>query len=151
MSQDIPMASHLLSSKVLGVSARKLAESMGPPLVPSLVLYTLGLPLTVTLPLVILGASIGAVIYNRTPPGQNPLQYSSALVRHYRGQTEYVWKPPDVSDGELAFGDVQDVWITRSSDFGDEAGNTNGLAADREDRDTIQSDTSAATKTTRAD
>lgn len=147
MSQDVPMASHLLSSKVLGVSARKLAESMGPPLVPSLILYTLGLPLIVTLPLVVLGASFGAIIYDRTPPGQRPLRYSGALVRHYRGRTEYIWKPPAVADGDLAAGDAQDVWITHAPNVSNEAGNTCGPVADRAGPDSLQPDASSARDT----
>jgi len=116
MSQDIPVASHLLASKVLGVSARKLAESMGPPVVPCLILYAIGLPLIVTLPLVLVGVLIGAVIYKRTPPGQRPLRFAAALVRHYRGQTHYVWKPPEENKNGLVTSSPEDIWLTISEE-----------------------------------
>ncbi|WP_436932038.1 hypothetical protein [Halosimplex halobium] len=112
MTQDIPMASHLLASKVLGVSARKLAESMGPPVVPCLILYAIGLPLIITLPLVVVGVIIGAVIYKQTPPGQQPLRFAGALLRHYRGQTHYIWKPPEEGENGLVTSSPEDVWLT---------------------------------------
>mgnify|MGYP000032400052 FL=1 len=121
MSQDIPMASHLLASKVLGVSARKLAESMGPPVVPCLILYAIGLPLIVTLPLVLVGVIVGTVIYTRTPPGQQPLRFAAAIVRHYRGQTHYVWKPSLEGKDGLVTSSPEDVWLTISTDENESA------------------------------
>jgi hypothetical protein len=112
MSQDIPVASHLLASKMFGVSARKLAESMGPPLVVPLILYTIGLPLLVTIPLVFVGFLVGLFIYSRTPPGQRPLQYAGAMARHLRGRTNYVWKPPEPAPGDLAYHEPFEAWIT---------------------------------------
>ena len=112
MSQDIPVASHLLASKMFGVSARKLAESMGPPLVVPLILYTIGLPLLVTIPLVFVGLLVGLFIYSRTPPGQRPLQYAGAMARHLRGRTNFVWKPPEPTPGDLAYHEPFEAWIT---------------------------------------
>jgi len=112
MSQDIPVASHLLSSKMFGVSARKLAESMGPPLVVPLILYTIGLPLLVTIPFVFVGFIVGLFIYIRTPPGQRPLQYAGAMARHLRGRSNYVWKPPEPAPGDLAYHEPFEAWIT---------------------------------------
>lgn len=113
MSQDVPVASNLLASKMFGVSARKLAESMGPPLVVPLILYTIGLPLLVTLPLVFVGFLVGLFIYSRTPAGQRPLQYAGAMARHLRGRTDYVWKLPEPNTDDLAYREPFEAWITR--------------------------------------
>lgn len=113
MTQGIPVASKLLDSKVMGVSARKLAESLGPPIVPVLVLYTLGVPLIVTLPAMVVGALIGAVIYHKTPPGQRPIRYASSVIRHYRGQNIYVWQRPEETEDDLGYGESENVWLTR--------------------------------------
>jgi len=112
MSQDIPVASNLLASKMFGVSVRKLAESMGPPLIVPLVLYTIGLPLLVTIPLVFAGFLVGLFIYHRTPQGQRPLQYAAAMIRHLRGQTDYVWKPSEPNKDDLAYHEPFEAWIT---------------------------------------
>jgi hypothetical protein len=112
MSQDVPVASNLLASKMFGVSARKLAESMGPPLILPLILYTIGLPLLVTLPLVFVGFLVGLFIYSRTPPGQRPLQYAAAMARHLRGRTDYVWKSPEPNTNDLAYHEPFEAWIT---------------------------------------
>lgn len=112
MSQDVPVASNLLASKMFGVSARKLAESMGPPLIVPLILYTIGLPLLVTIPLVFVGFLVGLFIYSRTPPGQRPLQYAAAMARHLRGRTDYVWKPPEPNKDDLAYHESFEAWIT---------------------------------------
>jgi hypothetical protein len=112
MSQDIPVASHLLASKMFGVSVRKLAESMGPPLIVPLILYTIGLPLLVTIPLVFVGFLVGLFIYSRTPAGQRPLQYAGAMARHLRGRTDYVWKPPKPNTDDLAYHEPFEAWIT---------------------------------------
>lgn len=113
MTQGIPVASKLLDSKVMGVSARKLAESLGPPIVPVLVLYTLGAPLIMTFPAIIVGAIIGAVIYHKTPPGQQPIRYASSVIRHYRGQNIYVWQRPAETEDDLGYGEPENVWLTR--------------------------------------
>lgn len=112
MSRDIPMASHLLASKMFGVSARRLAESMGPPLIVPIIFYAIGLPLIITAPFVILGAIVGYAIYARTPPGQRPLRYAAALARHFRGQTEYVWKPPEAGEDDIVYREPFEGWIT---------------------------------------
>ena len=112
MSKDIPMASHLLSSKVFGVSARKLAESVGPPLIVPIILYAIGLPLLITGPFVILGGVVGLVIYNRTPEGQHPIRYAAAMARHFRGRTEYLWKPPEADRHDIAYREPFEGWIT---------------------------------------
>lgn len=110
--KDISVASHLLSSKMFGVSVRKLLESMGPPLLVPIVLYAIGLPLLVTIPVVVLGLLVGAYIYTRTPPGQRPLPYAAALARHLRGRNEYVWKPPEAEKNDLAYREPFEAWIT---------------------------------------
>jgi hypothetical protein len=112
MSKDIPMASHLLASKMFGVSARKLAESMGPPLFVPIILYAIGLPLIVTAPFVVLGGIVGYGIYIKTPPGQRPLRYAAALTRHFRGRTDYVWKPPEAGEHDIAYREPFEGWIT---------------------------------------
>lgn len=106
------MASHLLSSKVFGVSARKLAESVGPPLIVPILLYAIGFPLLVTAPFVILGAFAGLVIYKRTPEGQRPIRYAAAMARHFRGRTEYLWKPPVADEHDIAHREPFEGWIT---------------------------------------
>ena len=123
MSQDIPMASHLLASKMFGVSARKLAESMGPPLIVPIILYAIGLPLLVTAPFVFIGATVGLFIYKRTPSGQRPLRYAVAMARHLRGRTEYVWKPPKAGENDIAYHEPFEGWITgRPEPVDDDAG-----------------------------
>jgi len=110
--KDIPVASHLLSPKMFGVSVRKLLESMGPPLLVPIVLYAIGLPLLVTTPVVVLGLLVGAFIYTRTPPGQRPLPFAMAMARHLSGRNEYVWKPPDSGENDLAYHEPFEAWIT---------------------------------------
>ncbi|QLC35658.1 hypothetical protein EFA46_015470 (plasmid) [Halarchaeum sp. CBA1220] len=112
MSRDIPMASHLLASKMFGVSVRKLAESVGPPLIVPIVLYAIGFPLLVTAPFVLLGGIVGYGIYVRTPQGQRPLRYAGALARHVRGRTDYVWKPTAAGEHEIAHREPFEEWIT---------------------------------------
>jgi len=112
MSKDVPMASHLLSAKVFGISARKLSESVGPPLIVPIVLYAIGLPFLVTAPFVILGGVIGLVIYKRTPEGQRPIRYAAAMARHFRGRTEYLWKPPEADEHDIAHRVPFEGWIT---------------------------------------
>jgi hypothetical protein len=136
MSKDVPMASHLLSSKVFGVSARKLAESLGPPLIVPIILYAIGLPLLVTAPFVILGAIAGLVIYTRTPEGQRPIRYAAAMARHFRGRTEYLWKPPEAGDHDIASREPFEGWITGRPDpagSGSESENEGGNESDRSD------------------
>ncbi|AUV84437.1 hypothetical protein C2R22_23155 (plasmid) [Salinigranum rubrum] len=116
MSKDVPMASHLLSSKVFGVSARKLAESLGPPLIVPIILYAIGLPLLVTAPFVILGGIAGIIIYTRTPEGQRPIRFAAAMARHFRGRTEYLWKPPEAGDHDIASREPFEGWITERPD-----------------------------------
>jgi hypothetical protein len=116
MSRDIPMASHLLSSKVFGVSARKLAESVGPPLIVPIILYAIGLPLLVTAPFVVIGAVVGIAIYKRTPEGQRPLRYAAAMARHLRGRTEYLWKPTEADEFDIAYREPFEGWITGRPD-----------------------------------
>ncbi|WP_251344539.1 hypothetical protein [Haloplanus halophilus] len=119
MSKDVPMASHLLSSKVFGVSARKLAESVGPPLIVPIILYAIGLPLLVTAPFVIIGAFVGLVVYKRTPEGQRPIRYAAAMARHFRGRTEYLWKPPEAGEHDIAYREPFEGWITGRPNAGE--------------------------------
>ncbi|WP_254824927.1 hypothetical protein [Haloglomus halophilum] len=129
MSKDIPMASHLLASKMFGVSARKLAESMGPPLIVPIILYTIGLPLIVTAPFVLLGGIVGYAIYIKTPPGQRPLRYAAALARHFRGRTGYVWKPPEPGEHDIAYHEPFEGWITgRPTPAGEDVDETDDSA-----------------------
>ncbi|TKX37049.1 hypothetical protein EXE51_08220 [Halorubrum sp. CGM5_25_10-8B] len=139
MSKDIPMASHLLASKVFGVSARKLAESLGPPLIVPIVLYAIGLPLLITGPFVILGSVVGLATYTRTPEGQRPIRYAAAMARHFRGRTEYLWKPPEAGEHDIAHRELIEGWITGRPDT-DESDVTDAL--DRES--TVDTDNEGA-------
>ena len=113
MVDPVPVAGNLLESKFLGLSVRRLGESMVIPIAPCLIGYTLGVPLLVTFPLFVVGIGIGALIYARTPPGQRPLRYTHALVRHRTGGNVYVWAPSTTLADTLATGARQDEWLTR--------------------------------------
>lgn len=126
MSKDVPMASHLLSTKVFGISARKLAESVGPPLTVPILLYAIGVPLLITAPFVILGGITGLVIYTRTPEGQRPLRYAAAIARHVRGRTEYLWKPPAAGEHDIAHREPFEGWITGHPSTADDGATENG-------------------------
>jgi len=113
MSDPVPVAGNLLESKFLGVSIRRLGESMAIPIAPCVVGYTLGIPLLVTFPLFVVGIGIGVLIYVKTPPGQRPLRYAHAVLRHRTSNTVYVWAPSASLDDTLATGARQDDWLTQ--------------------------------------
>jgi hypothetical protein len=113
MVDPVPVAGNLLESKFLGLSVRRLGESMMIPIAPCLIGYTLGVPLLVTFPLFVVGIGVGVLIYARTPPGQRPLRYTHALVRHRTSGNVYVWAPSTILDDTLATGARQDEWLTR--------------------------------------
>ena len=122
MSQDIPMASNLLKSKIGGYEVRKLAESVGPPMLPCVILYTLGLPLQVTLPLLLVGVCTGVFVYRRTPAGQRPLNFMKAILRDLRDPEEFIWQAPTPEQGSLGHGDTSDQWLTPDEYSAQEAG-----------------------------
>jgi hypothetical protein len=86
---------------------------MAIPIAPCLVGYTLGIPLLVTFPLFVVGIGIGVLIYVKTPPGQRPLRYAHAVVRHRTSGTVYVWAPSRILEDTLATGARQDDWLTQ--------------------------------------
>jgi hypothetical protein len=137
MSDPVPVAGNLLESKFLGVSIRRLGESMAIPIAPCLVGYTLGIPLVITFPLFVVGIGIGVLIYAKTPPGQRPLRYAHAVVRHRTSSTVYVWAPSSTLEDTLATGTRQDDWLTqppsvRASIRDSQAGvSTDGGGSDR--------------------
>ena len=118
MPDPVPVASNLLESKFLGFSVRRLGESMAIPIAPCAILYTVGFPLLFTFPLFVVGLGVGVLIFVKTPPGQRPLRYAHAVVRHRSGENVYVWAPSPESENDLASGARQDDWLTRSSDPG---------------------------------
>ena len=116
MPDPVPVASNLLESKFFGLSVRRLIESMGIPIAPCAILYTAGFPLVFTLPLFIVGLGVGAVIYRKTPPGQRPLRYAHAIVKHRFGGNVYVWAPSTTLEHDLATGARQNEWLTQPPD-----------------------------------
>jgi hypothetical protein len=61
---------------------------------------------------------VGLVIYKRTPEGQRPIRYAAAMARHFRGRTEYLWKPPEASEHDIAYREPFEGWITGSPNAG---------------------------------
>ena len=114
MPDPVPVASNLLESKFLGFSVRRLLESMAIPVAPCAVLYTVGFPLLFTFPLFVVGIGMGLLIFVKTPPGQRPLRYAHAVVRHRLGENVYVWAPSSKLENDLASGARQDDWLTQS-------------------------------------
>jgi hypothetical protein len=113
MSDPIPVAGNLLESKFLGMSIRRLGESMALPIAPCVLGYTLGVPLLITVPLFVVGIGIGALMYVKTPPGQRPLRYAHAVIRHRTSGNVYVWAPSTTLDETLTAGARQNDWLTR--------------------------------------
>ena len=116
------MASNLLKSKIGGYEVRKLAESVGPPMLPCVILYTLGLPLQITLPLLLVGVCTGVFVYRRTPAGQRPLNFMKAILRDLRDPEEFIWQAPIPGQGSLGHGDSLDQWLTHDAYPAEEAG-----------------------------
>lgn len=114
-SDAVPVASNLLESKFLGFSIRRVLESIAIPLGPCLILYAIGFPLVVTLPLFLGGLLIGGTVYVRAPPGQNPLSWSLAVIRHRTGANVYTWTRPTPGENDLSQSDTQDEWLTRAT------------------------------------
>jgi hypothetical protein len=116
MPDPVPVAGNLLESKFLGVSVRRLGESMLLPIGPCVLAYTLGVPLVVSFPLFVGGLAVGVLIFVRTPPGQRPLRYAHAVVRYRSGSNVYVWAPEKPLEDTLARGVRQDDWLTQPPD-----------------------------------
>ncbi|WP_424016327.1 hypothetical protein ACOZ4N_00930 (plasmid) [Halorientalis pallida] len=113
MAKSVPVAANLLDSKLMGFSARRLAESMAIPLAPCAIFHTLNFPLVLTLPLFVGGAVTGITVYRRTPQGQQPLAWTLAILRQKTGDNVYTWEQPGASEQDLATGVTQDEWLTR--------------------------------------
>ena len=118
MPDPVPVASNLLESKFFGFSVRRLLESMAIPVAPCAILYTVGFPLLVTFPLFVVGIGVGVLIFLKTPPGQRPLRYAHAVVRHRSGENVYTWAPSPERENDLASGARQDNWLTQPPDPG---------------------------------
>jgi hypothetical protein len=116
MPDPVPVASNLLESKFFGFSVRRLLESMAIPVAPCAILYTVGFPLLVTFPLFVVGIGVGVLIFLKTPPGQRPLRYAHAVVRHRSGENVYTWAPSPERENDLASGARQDNWLTQPPD-----------------------------------
>ena len=118
MPDPVPVASNLLESKFLGFSVRRLLESMVIPVAPCAILYTIGFPLLFTFPLFVVGIGVGVLVFVKTPPGQRPLRYAHAVVRHRSGENVYVWAPSPELENDLASGARQDDWLTQLPNSG---------------------------------
>ena len=118
MPDPVPVASNLLESKFFGFSVRRLLESMVIPVAPCAILYTVGFPLLVTFPLFVVGIGVGVLMFLKTPPGQRPLRYAHAVVRHRSGKNVYTWAPSPERENDLASGTRQDDWLTQPPDPG---------------------------------
>jgi len=116
MPDPVPVASNLLESKFLGFSVRRLLESMAIPVAPCAILYTIGFPLLFTFPLFVVGIGAGVLVFVKTPPGQRPLRYAHAVVRHRSGENVYVWAPSPELENDLRSGARQDDWLTQPPD-----------------------------------
>jgi len=116
MPDPVPVASNLLESKFLGFSVRRLLESMAIPVAPCAILYTIGFPLLFTFPLFVVGIGVGVLVFVKTPPGQRPLRYAHAVVRHRSGESVYIWAPSPELENDLASGARQDDWLTQPPD-----------------------------------
>lgn len=116
MTRDtVPVASNLLETTFMGVSVRRLGQSFALPLAPALVLYILPVaPMLVTTAMFVAGLLLGAIIYQQTPPGQEPLPWALARIRYRTQPIVYTWQAPDVGDHGLATGPTQDEWLTRA-------------------------------------
>ena len=118
MADPVPVASNLLESKFFGFSVRRLLESTVIPVAPCAILYTVGFPLLFTFPLFVVGICVGVLIFLKTPPGQRPIRYAHAVVRHRSGENVYTWAPSPEHENDLASGTRQDDWLTQPPDPG---------------------------------
>jgi hypothetical protein len=91
---------------------------MAIPVAPCAILYTVGFPLLITFPLFVVGIGVGVLIFLKTPPGQRPLRYAHAVVRHRSGENVYTWAPSPERENDLASGTRQDDWLTQPPDPG---------------------------------
>lgn len=111
----VPVASNLLETKFMGLSVRRLLQSLALPMTPAFLLYILpAVPMIVTTPVFVAGLLLGGAIHQRTPTGQQPLPWALAWLRHRTNPTVYIWQPPDPDDHTLAAGVPQDEWLTRA-------------------------------------
>lgn len=118
MTRDtVPVASNLLETTFLGFSVQRLLQSFALPLAPAMLCYILPrVPMLVTTPLFVAGLLVGGTIYRQVPPGQQPLDWTRARIRHQTQPIIYTWQPPDPDPDNygLLTGPTEDEWLTRA-------------------------------------